>query len=104
MKPYLFLCLLFLLLNLSLDILFRTRLFTTKKFWAFQLIVLILTALYDHFAAGMNLFLYDQSIIIGAKIFKVPIEDFLFGFNLITLNLIIFTRSNKRQASITNKP
>ncbi len=96
MKEYLALNCIFLLPIILLDIILSTRLLRNKKFWYFHIIVVILTIITDSFFSGRPIVLYDNQFNINFYIIHTPIENFFFGFNLLTLNLILFEFSNRK--------
>ncbi|MFO0703744.1 MAG: lycopene cyclase domain-containing protein [Patescibacteria group bacterium] len=96
MKEYFILSILYLFIIALLDISLKTKLYQKKLFWNFQLIVFLLTAFVDHFSAARPIVLYNENIILGPRVFQVPIENFLFGFNMLYLNLIIFEKFNQK--------
>lgn len=79
------------------DTLLKTDLITNKKFWILQTVVFILTLIFDNFAVAKGIYYYDIDQISGIRLPYAPIEDFLFGFSLVTLNLIIYEWNTRRK-------
>jgi lycopene cyclase domain-containing protein len=42
--------------------------------------------------------IYGEAFYLGIRVFTIPVEDFLFGFSLITLNLIIWECFDKKMS------
>jgi lycopene cyclase domain-containing protein len=68
----------------------RTGLFRQKKFWLFQLIGLGLTLVFDGVLENLPIVLFDYQYTLGVRIINIPLENFLFGFNLLYLSVILY--------------
>ncbi len=79
-----------------LDQVLRTKLVKQKKFWYFHIVVFFLACIVDNVISGRPYVFFNSSHIIGVRIGFVPIENFFFGFSLITLNLILFEYWKRR--------
>lgn len=97
MKEYLLIGLLALGGLIFLDNLLKTKLFWNKKFWYFQLVILILTIGFDSYLVSKQVVIHNPLWISNFIIVTVPVEDVVFGFNLISLNIILFEYEKKRQ-------
>lgn len=96
MKEYLIINLILTIVMYLLDRVFNTGLFNNKKFWYFHLIIIILTTLVDNYSSGRPIVLFNENFITGVRIIHVPMENYLFGFNLLTFNLILYERAVKK--------
>jgi lycopene cyclase domain-containing protein len=61
----------------------RTRLLSRRVFWAGYVIVLIFQLIINGWLTYRNVFLYDESAILGLRVFYQPVEDLVFGFSLV---------------------
>ena len=61
----------------------RTRLLGRRVFWAGYAIVLAFQLLINGWLTYNNVFLYDESAILGVRVFHQPVEDLAFGFSLV---------------------
>ena len=66
----------------------RTRLLTRRVFWAAYAIVLFFQLLTNQWLTARGVFAYDPDAIIGWRIGTAPVEDFLFGFALVTQSMV----------------
>lgn len=96
MKEYLLINIAFLVVILHLDLSLKTKLFVNRKFWYFHIIVFLLAIIIDNYLSGRPIVIYNSEIITNVRLGYVPIENFLFGFDLLTLNLILFEFTNKK--------
>ena len=99
MKEYLMICLVLFVIIWQLDYAFKTHLFTQKKFWILHLIVFILACVVDNVISGRPYVIFNPYYILNIRLIHVPVENFLFGFDLITLNLILFESKNKNHGA-----
>ena len=100
MKEYTLMAIASVILALGADILLRTKLILNKKFWIFWGCMFVLTFLINGYLTWRPVVLYGEQFYLGIRLFTIPIEDFLFGFSLISLNIIIweyYTRKCERK-------
>jgi lycopene cyclase domain-containing protein len=81
-----------------LDHLLKTHLFKKKLFWIFHLIIIPIEALVNGYLTWRPIVLYNPDYFLGVRIGTIPIEDFFYGFALLSLNLIIFEYLKARNA------
>ena len=65
----------------------RTRLLTTKTFWASYAIIVFFQLITNGVLTGREVVLYDESQITGLRIVSAPVEDLAFGFSMVTQTL-----------------
>lgn len=65
----------------------RTRLLTTRLFWASYAIVLFFQFVVNGILTGFDIVRYDPQVIVGLRVFFAPVEDIGFGFGMVTLTL-----------------
>jgi len=66
----------------------RTRMLTRRSYWASYAIVLVFQLLTNEWLTSQGVFLYDPDAILGWRIGHAPVEDFLFGFSLVTQSMM----------------
>jgi lycopene cyclase domain-containing protein len=70
----------------------RTRLITTKRFWASYAIIIFFQLLTNWWLTSRNIVMYSPDAIIGWRIASAPVEDLFFGFSLVLLVLILWDK------------
>jgi lycopene cyclase domain-containing protein len=78
----------------------RTGLFRRPAYWLSMLIVLGFQALVDGRLTKLTdpIVVYDSQQITGIRFpFDIPVEDFLFGFALVTAVLLLWERQRERR-------
>jgi lycopene cyclase domain-containing protein len=78
----------------------RTGLFRRPAYWASMLIVFGFQILVDGWLTKLSapIVVYDDRQTIGIRFpFDIPIEDFLFGFALVTAVLLLWERQRERR-------
>jgi len=78
------------ILVIILDFVLRTRLILNKKFWVFWIVMFILIFIVNGYLTWRPIVIYGDEFYLHIRLFTIPIEDFLFGFSLITSNIIIW--------------
>ena len=77
----------------------RTGLLRTRLFWASYAIVVFFQLIVNGILTGLGIVQYDPDVIIGVRLAFAPIEDLGFGFGLVTLTLVRWTRLGRRVAA-----
>ena len=85
-------------LVLGLDWKLGTNLVKRRIFWIFQIIIIGVTSIVDNFISGRAVH-YDTARLLGVMVGNTPLENYIFGFSLLTLNLILFELWQKRKLS-----
>lgn len=70
----------------------RTRLLATKRFWTSYAIIIFFQLITNWWLTSRNIVMYSPDAILGPRIASAPIEDLLFGFTLVTLVLILWSK------------
>lgn len=70
----------------------RTRLITTKRFWASYAIIIFFQLLTNWWLTSRKIVMYSPDAIIGWRIASAPVEDLFFGFSLVLLVLILWDK------------
>ena len=76
----------------------RTGLLRTAQYWVAMAIVLFFMVLVDGWLTKLSdpIVLYDESQTIGVRApWDIPVEDFLFGWSMVTLTLLLWVRRKK---------
>lgn len=74
----------------------RTRLLTTKLFWASYAIVLFFQFVVNGILTGLDIVQYDPRVILGLRVFYAPVEDIGFGFGMVTLTMSLWVWWGRR--------
>jgi len=74
----------------------RTRLLTRRVYWVSYAIVLFFQLLTNEWLTSRGVFRYDPDAILGWRIGHAPVEDFLFGFALVTWSMCFWVWWGRR--------
>lgn len=96
MKEYTLISIIFVILTITLDFVLKTRLILNKKFRVFWAVMFVLIFIVNGYLTWRPIVIYGESFYLGVRLFTIPVEDFLFGFSLITLNIIIWEYYNNK--------
>ncbi|KYH43084.1 lycopene cyclase domain-containing protein [Branchiibius sp. NY16-3462-2] len=76
----------------------RTGIFRTAQFWVAMAIVAFFQILVDGWLTKLSapIVLYNSDAFLGLRIpWDVPVEDFLFGFSMVTLAILLWVRAGR---------
>jgi lycopene cyclase domain-containing protein len=80
----------------------KTNLLKQKRFWAFYALVIILQTIVDNYLNGRWLGNepivgpYPLQFYSGIKIWHTPVENYFYGFALVTLNIVLLEYFSKK--------
>ncbi len=80
----------------------RTGLLRTGQYWLAMAIVLFFMVLVDGWLTKLSdpIVLYDEAQTIGVRApWDIPVEDFLFGWSMVTLTLLLWVRRTRAEAT-----
>ncbi len=103
MKEYTITAIIGAVIALAADRALGTRLTSGRTFWIFWIVMAGFTTLVNGYLTWRPIVRYGNEFFLGVRIFTIPVEDYVFGFALITMNLVIWEflsiRRNTRPVS-----
>lgn len=97
MLEYTFLALIAVLFAVVTDVtILKTRLVFNKKYWVFWIVMFCLIFIVNGYLTWRPIVIYGEGQYLGTRLFTIPIEDFFYGFALLTLNISIWEFYTKR--------
>lgn len=96
MKEYTLISIGLVILTLLLDKLTKVNIFKEKLFYLFLVIVLGFKLLVNGYLTSTNIVMYNSQFFIGLRVGSIPLEDFLFGFSMVSLGIIFWEFSKKK--------
>lgn len=84
----------------------RTGIFRTAQYWIAMAIVYTFHVLVDGWLTKLSapIVIYDEAEITGVRVpWDIPVEDYLFGFAMITLSLMLWVRLGRRSDPSTKQ-
>ena len=91
-KEYTAIVLILLGFVILLDLLLKTKLFRKSRTYHFSALLLLMMLIFNGYLTGRPIVLYHKQYMLNFRIFTIPIEDFLYGFALVFLVLIIYEK------------
>ena len=92
MKEYTILSLASVILTLFVDRITRVRILKNKLFYLFLFIIFFFKFLVNGYLTGSNIVIYNPQYFLGIRLGSIPLEDFLFGFSIVSLTIIFWER------------
>lgn len=86
-----------------LDFLLKTRVTAQSKFWVFTVVMFMFKLIVNGYLTARPIVLYGEGFFLGVRVFTIPLEDFFFGFSLMTMSVVLweyFTGKQKVTQSV----
>lgn len=90
MKEYTVLAVIAALAAIVLDAALRTHLYRRRTFWVFWIVMAMLMTVMNGYLTWRPIVRYGEQFFLGLRLGTIPVEDYLFGFALITMNLVVW--------------
>jgi lycopene cyclase domain-containing protein len=96
MKEYTLFSAISVFLTFILDKIAKTGIFKRTEFYIFLPVIFFFKLLVNGFLTGKEIVIYNPDFFLGLRIGSIPVEDFLFGFSMVTITLIFWEFFKKR--------
>lgn len=90
MKEYTVLAAASVLVTIVLDRALGTRMLAKKAFWIFLTVMTGFTFIVNGYLTWRPIVLYSEKFFLNIRLWTIPVEDFLYGFALITCTIILW--------------
>jgi len=105
MREYTLLAVLSVLGTVAVEVFWlHTGIFRKSQYWIAMAIVYVFHVLVDGWLTKLSapIVIYDDGEITGLRVpWDIPVEDYLFGFSMITLTLLVWLRLGDREPGDT---
>lgn len=95
-KPYPAVMALLCAVLVGIDYCFNNSLASIKAYWLFVGILSLLTLVFNGYLTARPIVIYDATYISGLRIYTIPVEDFVFGWAMVTLAVGSYERIRTR--------
>jgi lycopene cyclase domain-containing protein len=89
-KEYTFLAAASVIITLLLDKISGVRILRIPAFYIFLVVILFFKFLVNGYLTSAPIVLYDPKFFLGIRIGSIPLEDFFFGFSMVTMTIIFW--------------
>lgn len=79
-----------------LDALARTRVLRRRRFWIFIGVMFGFKTIVNGYLTFRPIVLYGDGFTLGVRLFTIPVEDYLYGFGLITASIIVWEHLRRK--------
>ncbi len=90
MKEYTILALFSVLAVFMLDWGLKTSVLKRKIFWLFIFIIALFKLLVNGYLTATKIVNYNPQFFLGIRLGSIPLEDFIFGFSMVSIAIIIW--------------
>jgi len=88
MKEYTIIALLSVAAIFVVDIVSGVKIFKRGLFWLFLLVIALFKLLVNGYLTGSKIVIYNPKFFLGLRVGSIPLEDFIFGFSMVSLAII----------------
>jgi lycopene cyclase domain-containing protein len=67
-----------------------SRLFEQREFYIFLLIIVFFKLLVNGYLTSRLIVIYNPRFFLNVRIGSIPVEDFLFGFSMVTMTIVLW--------------
>jgi len=90
MKEYTLIAAASVFIAVFLDSRLKTFLFKKPLFYLFLFVIFLFKLLVNGYLTGKDIFMYNPYMILNFRVGSIPIEDFLFGFSMVSMSIIFW--------------
>jgi len=72
------------------DLKFGARVFFQASFYLFNLVVILLTFIFNYYLTSRPIVLYEEKYKSGFKVLTIPVEDFVYGLVFLDLIVVVY--------------
>ncbi|MBN3038547.1 MAG: lycopene cyclase domain-containing protein [Candidatus Omnitrophica bacterium] len=96
MKEYTILAIISVIITVVLDRTTKVDILKRGEYYIFLLIIIFFKFLVNGFLTGKEIVVYNPRFFLTLRLGTIPIEDFLFGFSMVTMGIIFWEYFKKR--------
>jgi len=90
MKEYTILAFSSVFITIAIDKITKIKVLKKPEFYIFLLIILCFKILVNGYLTATEIVMYNPVFFMGLRIGSIPLEDFLFGFSMVTLSVVFW--------------
>ncbi len=102
MKEYTVLAFFACVVTIVLDVVLGTRVTTRRLFWIFLAVMFGFKFLVNGYLTWRPIVLYGKQFFLDVRIWTIPVEDFLYGFSLIAVSVILWEYFSRPRTNESN--
>jgi lycopene cyclase domain-containing protein len=96
MKEYTLLAIASALATIWLDRFLHTTILRRKIFWIFLGVMFFFKTIVNGYLTWRPIVLYGESFYLGVRLGTIPVEDYVYGFSLVALSVILWEHQMKK--------
>jgi len=96
MKEYTLLAAFSVVAALLANRLLKTALLRKVEYYVFLAIILCFKLAVNGYLTGKGVVLYNERFFLGIRLGSIPVEDFMFGFSMVTMSIVFWEYFKKK--------
>ncbi len=99
MKEYTICAVIAAVITIALDVRLKTNVLRNPSFWMFQAVMVFFAILSNGYLTWRPIVLYGEGHFLGIRLWTIPLEDFVYGFSLTALSVIVWEYLGKKMGA-----
>lgn len=96
MKEYTILAIISIFITIAIDNYTNARILRRKEYYIFLVVIFLFKLLVNGYLTR-HIVMYDSAFFLGIRLGTIPVEDFLFGFSMVTMTIAFWEYFKKRE-------
>jgi len=96
MKEYTILALCSVFVTVLADKKIGINILKRRLFFVFLAVIILFKFLVNGFLTGASVVIYNPDYFLGLRLGSIPLEDFLFGFSMVTMTIVFWEYFKKK--------
>lgn len=80
------------------DHVLHVRLLVRKEFWIFSMVMFCFTLIANGYLTSRPIVLYGEQFFMSVRLWTIPVEDFFYGFSLVTLTIVLWEYFKRKES------
>ena len=97
MKEYTLIAVLFTSLTIIIDRTSGVNLLKRPIFYLFLVFIFFFKLLINGYLTAKEIYIYNPEFFLGVRLTSIPLEDFLFGFSMVTMGIVFWEYFKKNE-------
>jgi len=97
MKEYTVISIISVFAVIGLDAVSGVNILKRKEYYFFLFIIACFMFFVNGYLTGSDIVRYNQNYFLGIRLGSIPLEDFLFGFSMVTLTIMMWESCKRRK-------
>jgi len=99
MKEYTILAIISIFITIAIDNYMGVKILRRKEYYIFLIVIFIFKLLVNGYLTR-HIVMYNSAFFLGVRLGTIPVEDFLFGFSMVTMTIVFWEYFKRREHAL----